>query len=110
MFSLIYFMRIFISSVVYPGTLTHSHVSSILMVSISNALYVLGSIMVGAILLIIIHILQMFVPRNEGSRCSLLNNILLFLPNILKDIIIFANGWIFVHIALYGKSYVKTLK
>ncbi|EPR77768.1 hypothetical protein SLOPH_2667, partial [Spraguea lophii 42_110] len=52
----------------------------------------------------------MLISRDENGRINLMNNLLFFLLGLLEDIIKFINEWVFVHIALYGKSYVKTLK
>ncbi|EPR77770.1 hypothetical protein SLOPH_1209 [Spraguea lophii 42_110] len=110
MFALLYFMRVFISSFVCLEILTYSHVSSILMEALSNTFYALGSIMFGAMLIAIVQTLRMLVSRDEERSDSILNSILYFLLSMLEDVIRFANEWVFVHIALYGKSYVKTLK
>lgn len=114
LFAFQYFIRVYVSSVVTLNLLIVENIS-IAYESIKNTLFCVGSICFGSLLVALITTLRHLQrkSRSEGRR-SLASEILYIIIDvilsILQDIMEFINEWVFVYMALYGESYVNSIK
>lgn len=115
-----YFFIVFVSSVVSIHVFNAGRPVKTLIEPLTNTLYASGSICIGGLLLAIVqalrYMLRMSEPENRrrGRERGILERIFIdiveFLLVFLEDIIRLANDWVFVYIAVYGKSYKKALQ
>lgn len=117
-FTLFYFLRVFVSSLVIVDYLFDGLASAQkLTTSIKNSLFAIGSVCFGALIIAIVTTVRALIDRemNERTRersviATIFQFILLFLIDLLRDIINYANQWAFCYIALTGKDYILSIK
>ncbi len=116
-----YFFIVFVSSITAIHIFNVGRPMSIFAESLKNTFFALGSICLGGLLLAVVQTLRYMIyfsesesrRRNENERSAFVR-ILAFIAEILliflEDLIRLANDWVFVQIAVYGKSYKKALE
>lgn len=115
-----YFFIVFVSSVVSIHLFNAGRPVRTLIEPLVNTLYASGSICIGGLLLAVVQVMRYMLRMSEsenrrrGRERGILERIFIiimeFLLVLLEDIIRLANDWVFVYIAVYGKSYKKALQ
>lgn len=117
----VYFFMVFIASITVVHIFNAGRPARNFIESFSNTLYAAGSICLGGLLLAVVQVLRYMLHlagaedrEREQSQRSFLSRILAFVIEIvlvfLEEVIRLANDWVFVYIAIYGKSYKKALE
>lgn len=112
-FTIIYGMRVFISSTVALHYLVEG--AGKFGQAITNTLYASGSVCFGALLIAIVSALRLLVSQNQQDarrrgESAIMAVILGFILDVLRDFIDYSNQWAFSYIALTGESYLKATK
>lgn len=115
-FTMIYFGRVFVSSIVALDIITVEEGVSIVGDAFKNSLYCLGSICFGSLIIALISTLKFFHDRNmrnsrdRGLGYVIIQIIIGVLIAMLKNFIEFVNHWALVYMSLYGTKYIDSVK
>ncbi|KAL0265794.1 UNVERIFIED_CONTAM: hypothetical protein PYX00_011509 [Menopon gallinae] len=115
-----YFFTVFVSSIISIHLFNAGRPVRTLIEPLANTLYAAGSICLGGLLLAVVYVMRYMLrqsvseDRRRRGEQSVLERIFVVILEILlvflEEIIQLANDWVFVYIAVYGKSYKKALR
>lgn len=115
-FTVLYFGRVFVSSIVALDLITVEQGTSIVGETFSNTLYCLGSICFASLIIAAVSTLKFFHDksrrdsRDSGLGYVIIQAIIGILISLLKSIIEFMNDWALIYMSLYGTKYTQSVK
>lgn len=115
-FTMIYFGRVFVSSIVTLDLITVEEGVSIVGEAFKNSLYCLGSICLGSLIIAAITTLRFFHDksrrenRDAGLVYQLFQAIIGIFLSLLNEFVEFANHWALIYMSLYGTKYSESVK